>query len=124
MKSRMSKIAATAALAIALVAVPSIAANADASSTYTKSGVLRASVYYSTSSNKLTITDRANDGWGARVQISDSLGGNGYYDNTSGANTTRTINYLSLTPYFQIRACSINNWVVVGCGNWSNVTDA
>lgn len=119
MKRRMGRIVGSAVLALGLVAGPAIAANADATSSYTNAGVLRAVASYTSSTNVLAVTDKANDGWGARAQytltIAPSVADTGYFDNTAGANQTRTTTISSLYQNISFRACSINNWVVVGC---------
>lgn len=118
-KRHIGRVCGAAVLALGLVVGPAVAANADAWSTYSNAGVLRASAAYSQSNKALSVTDNSADGWGARVQydLIGGAGGSGYLDNTAGANTTRSRTISALYTGIQFRACSINNGIVVGCAS-------
>lgn len=120
-KKRTAMIAGAFAVTVGLIAGPSMAANADASASYTYSSTLRASSYWNASSDVMSTTDHNNDGWGSRIKW--NLQGNttnSQLDNIKGAGQTESQGLWVLPSWqFRVQACSINNGTQVGCGAWS-----
>ncbi|MBW9111300.1 hypothetical protein [Microbacterium ureisolvens] len=121
MKKRMTAIAGAIVVTVGLIAGPAVAANADASATYTYSSVLRASSYWNASTDTMSTTDHYNDGWGSRIKWNlEGNTTNSQLDNIKGAGQTESQGLWVLPSWrFRVQACSINNGTQVGCGGWS-----
>lgn len=91
------------------------AAHADASQSYTLSGIERVNVSYKTSVNELRVYDAYSDGYGGRSYWRTSNGSSGTADNSDGAyhSTVHSIPGVNGTIYF--KACAKNGGVDVGC---------
>lgn len=125
MRKRALRVAAAAAFSLALVAGPTVAANANVGSSYSNANIVRATAGWTSNTDTLTVTDRANDGWGARVRADFAQGIDFFIDNTSGANTTRSQGVLTIAgDAVRIQACAINNSIVIGCAAFSGWTTA
>lgn len=113
--------AAVIGLSIALSGVGVGIAQANATVTGSYAGYNRITVSYTSSTNRLAVTDIREDGYGGRSVWSTSGGSTGVKDNSNGNGTTTstTIPGSSGTVYFN--ACVKNNSTTVACtGNVSS----
>jgi len=117
---KLNRILLGGAAALALVAGPSIAANADVSAQYTNAGIQRSTAYYNTSLDRVTTSDVYNDGWGSRARWNLNAGGSGSKDNTGGAGSS-DYGYPSFgsSTKIKIASCSVDNGIEKGCGAYT-----